>query len=567
MLHRLIAQDRANISSARDAERYWQANATAEAESLRASDEEARRDRARIFQEGVMSDNVAYRYWMANSSEEAQLLRRADSEASSADASMRFWKANSTAESELVREARRNASSDDAALQQAEVEVEIARQARSNEAEEVRQARLNASQAIALLKLSRQSQQSPVIVPSVVPIVSPTYTPEHGNNDDDNEGRQPLRSPPAAEDQQLRRELHHDRRKLSHVQWIIASSVACLLLVFVVWRRRKGGRSYLDAPLLEEPLLFPGKGLFTNSGSWGSDKHGSVEHVLSRGSTGMVLRGEAPKPVHVKSANLGSWADSSGLCADDEIVAVNDILVTDVDSEDFDNEMQKRPLKLCVRHQQGLPERAPKRSESFKGAGRFEPSCSVFDYTRQPGQVLRCLHVEAPGRSAAPEGQRSLRSEVTVESAGACATDVHMRLIKVSDLPAGATAVEPHGISDSANGTAASGTWEKTFRFDGIWQLLQGDDQELDAHGILQVHLVRMSPPPPVVLKTGREPQAHLHCSIASSLMPSPAPSPQMSPRQGGSTMCPSFSMVEDVGEGTNEGADAPVARREDGRV
>jgi len=457
-------------SSERASVHYWHANATAEEESLQSVEEENRLVRVESFQEGVRADNASIQYWMANSSQEAQLLRIAHTETSSANTAMQYWKANSTAEAALAWQARSNASSEASALQHAE--ANIAQQTR------------------------------------------------------------PLSGLPAVGNPQLRQELHQEKRELSHMHWIIAVAiVACLCLD--AWRRRKGGHSYLDKPLLEEALLFPGDGLFKSSALCGSDKHETAEYVLSAGIAGLMPRGEPPKAVHVKSTDRGSWAESSGMSADDEIVAVNDILVKDMDAEYFHNEMQRRPLKLRVCHKQCSPERAPRRRESFRGVGRFEPSCSVFDYTRQPGQVLRCLHVEAPGRGAAPEGQRSLRSEVTIEgAAGTCATDVHMRLIKVSDIPVGATAVKPHGISESTNGAAASGTWEKSFRFEGIWQLLEGADRELDAHGVLQLHLVRMSPPPPVVLQTGREPSAQLHCSIASSLAPSPAASPPLSPRQ-----------------------------------
>lgn len=128
-------------------------------------------------------------------------------------------------------------------------------------------------------------------------------------------------------------------------------------------------------------------------------------------------------------------------------------------------------------------------SASQEPCSLFAPSTSVFDYWDSRGRQVRCVRVEARGRNVTERRCPVLSSVKVLSTADGLGTDLHVRLHKESDMPGD---VAMPGVAD------IYGFWEKTFEFrDGLWELREPECPEgaaVDAHGILQVRLVRTTP-------------------------------------------------------------------------
>lgn len=127
----------------------------------------------------------------------------------------------------------------------------------------------------------------------------------------------------------------------------------------------------------------------------------------------------------------------------------------------------------------------------------FEPCAYVFDYHAEHGRQLRCLRVEVPSRCTL-DNSTSVHSEVLLEYSDTGTTSIRIRLSKKSDLPSSAAFVEPHVGAQLPCLALMSGTWEKTYNFTGLWDLYEPMDsngQNIDLHGVLQVHFAPMARP------------------------------------------------------------------------
>lgn len=160
------------------------------------------------------------------------------------------------------------------------------------------------------------------------------------------------------------------------------------------------------------------------------------------------------------------------------------------------------------------PARVPLlRSTAAQPPVGFQPSLSVYEYNDREGHKIRCVRVVAPGRRIIDNG-RSINGSVKVEIAeDGCSTQVHLKLVKEADVPSFAVPVVQHGVSD------ADGAWEKTLTLpDGTWERLEPSTSlALDAHGVLQIFLVRKLPPRESEITIASHPAPCQHFAIGSA--------------------------------------------------